>query len=227
MVVMANSSRSISPDVLVVSGGRQLTRTARPERQASYDDEVRRLISAAQQVMLAKGRTEQPRVAEIVAAAGITNQAFYRHFRSRDDVIIATYEQGLLTISNYLAHRVKGRRGLTAKVTAWIDGILAQIEDSELTELSAAILWNVAQIARDQSEIEPKGHARILEVLTEVLRAGGVAHPDRTAHLVQTTVTGVTEHCMETDVRLSSDDRAALIRFCLAGITTELNSTTT
>lgn len=224
---MADTGRSSTPDVLVLSGGRQLSRTARPERQASYDDEVRRLIDAAQQVMLAKGRTEQPRVAEIVAAAGITNQAFYRHFRSRDDVIIATYEQGLLTISNYLAHRVKSKRGLAAKVTAWIDGILAQIEDIELTDLSTAILWNVAQIARDQSEIEPKGNARILEVLTEVLRAGGVAHPERSARLVQTTVTGVTERCMHTDVRLSADDRAALIRFCLAGIKADIISTTT
>lgn len=226
-MTVTNADRTTASDVLVVSGGRQLSRTARPERQASYDDEVRRLIDAAQQVMLTKGRTEQPRVADIVAAAGITNQAFYRHFRSRDDVIIATYEQGLLTISNYLAHRVKGKRGLTAKVTAWIDGILAQIDDSELTELSAAILWNVAQIARDKSEIEPKGYAQILDVLTGVLRAGGVENPDRTAYFVQTTVLGVTARCMETDVRLAAGDRAALIRFCLAGITTELASTTT
>jgi AcrR family transcriptional regulator len=226
MVVMASTRRSISPDVLVVSGGRQLSRTARPERQASYDDEVRRLIGAAQQVMLTKGRTEQPRVAEIVAAAGITNQAFYRHFRSRDDVIVATYEQGLLTISSYLAHRVRSKRGLAAKVTAWIDGVLAQIDDPELAELSATILWNVAQIPRDQSEIEPKGYTRILTVLTDVLQAGGVAYPERTAHFVQTLVLGVTSRSMQTDERLSATDRTALVRFCLAGISTELDSTT-
>jgi AcrR family transcriptional regulator len=224
---MTNSNRSADAETLVVSGGRQLRRPAGPGRQASYDDEVRRLIDAAQRVMIAKGRTEQPRVAEIVADAGITNQAFYRHFRSRDDVIVATYEQGLLTISNYLAHRVRGKRGLTAKMTAWIDGVLAQIEDPELAELSATILWNVAQIPRDQSEIEPKGYTRILAVLTEVLQAAGVEHAERAALSVQTLVLGVTSRCMQTDQVLSPADRTALIRFCVAGVATELDNTTT
>lgn len=207
-----------TPDTLVVTGGRQLRRTARPQRQASYDDEVRRLIDAAQRVMLAKGRTEQPRVADIVEAAGISNQAFYRHFRTRDDVIVATYEQGLLRISSYLQHRVDGAPGLEAKVSSWVEGILAQIDDDELSELSAVIMWNIAQIARDRSEIEPAGYARILEVLTDVLRDADVPEPERTALFVQTLVLGITARCQETGKRLEPGDRTALVRFCLAGI---------
>jgi AcrR family transcriptional regulator len=90
----------------VLSGGRHLRRVANPARQASYDEEVRKLIHAAQEVMLRKGKTEVPRVAEIVREAAMTNQAFYRHFRSRDDLVAATYEQGLLTLHSYLEHRV-------------------------------------------------------------------------------------------------------------------------
>lgn len=64
--------------------------------------------------MLRKGCTEVPKVSEIVHEAGITNQAFYRHFRSRDDVIVATYEQGMLSVYSYLRHRwVRSLRGGT------------------------------------------------------------------------------------------------------------------
>ncbi|WP_157124310.1 hypothetical protein [Nocardia pseudovaccinii] len=59
----------------VLSGGRYLRRRiANPVRQAQYDEEVDKLIEVTQGVMLDKGRTELPTVAEIVRAAGVTNQ---------------------------------------------------------------------------------------------------------------------------------------------------------
>jgi hypothetical protein len=61
---------------------------------------------------------------------------------------------------------------------AWIDGVMAQIEDPRLSELSAVILWNVGQVARDKSEIEPVGYARILELLGSIARR---VFPIRTA----------------------------------------------
>ncbi|MFF0818633.1 TetR/AcrR family transcriptional regulator, partial [Rhodococcus sp. NPDC003318] len=145
----------------VIPGGRQLRRVPKPGRQASYDDEVRSLIRATQVVMLRNGCTEQPKLAEIVGEAGMSNQAFYRHFRSRDDVIVATYEQGLLSIHDYLEHRVFKESGLEARLAVWIDGNLTQIEDEELSELSRAVIWNVGQVARTKSDIKPVGHERI------------------------------------------------------------------
>ncbi len=95
--------------------------------------------------MLRKGCTEVPKVSEIVHEAGITNQAFYRHFRSRDDVIVATYEQGMLSVYSYLRHRVGKKSSWRDKLEAWIDGVLAQIKDPKLADLSTVIRWNVAR----------------------------------------------------------------------------------
>lgn len=202
----------------VLSGGRHLRRVANPTRQAAYDDEVRKLIHAAQDVMLRKGKTEVPRVAEIVREAGMTNQAFYRHFRGRDDLVVATYEQGLLTLHSYLEHRVLKCSEVKDRMRAWIDGVLAQIEDPRLSDLSAVILWNVGQVARDKSEIEPVGYARILELLGSILSEAGVPDPDRTAVFVQTLVMGMTTRYHEGGVVPSEDDRDHLLRFCLGGI---------
>lgn len=212
------TDRSRKAPETVLSGGRHLRRVANPVRQALYDDEVRQLIRVAQDVMLRKGRTEVPTVAEIVRAAGMTNQAFYRHFRSRDDVIVATYEQGLLTLHSYLEHRVSKYSAVHDRIRAWIDGVLAQIEDPHLSELSAVILWNVGQIARDKSEIEPVGHVRILGLLSAILADAGVADHERTALFVQTLVLGMTTRYHDSGTVPSEADRAHLLRFCLGGI---------
>lgn len=213
---MSTGSRKAAESV--VSGGRHLRRVANPARQARYDDEVRRLIRTTEEVMLHKGRTEVPTVAEIVRAAGVTNQAFYRHFRSRDDVIVATYEQGLLTLHSYLEHRVSKCTGVPERVGAWIDGVLAQIEDSRLSELSAVILWNVGKVARGESEIEPVGYARILDLLATNLADAGVVDHERTALFVQTLVLGMTSRYHDSGTVPTAADRQHLLRFCLGGI---------
>lgn len=203
----------------VIPGGRQLRRVPKPRRQASYDDEVRLLIRATQTVMLRKGCTEPPKLAEIIGEAGMSNQAFYRHFRSRDDVIVASYEQGLLNIHDYLEHRVFKQTGLEARLGAWIDGNLAQIQDQELSELSQAVIWNVGQIARTKSDIKPVGHERIRGLLGTVLAEGGVADPGRTALFIHTLVTGLMTTLLESGEQPTAQVRDHLLRFCLGGVT--------
>ncbi|AZG45896.1 TetR/AcrR family transcriptional regulator [Gordonia insulae] len=201
----------------VIPGGRQLRRIPKPRRQASYDDEVKLLIRAAQAVMVRKGRTEQPRLAEIVREAGMSNQAFYRHFRSRDDVIVATYEQGLLAIHEYLEHQVRKAPDLESRLVAWIDGVLAQIRDPELSELSRAVIWNVEQIARTKSEIRPVGHERIAGLLGSVLADGGVVEPERTALFIHTLVMGLTTTYMTSGEPPTDQAHEHLLAFCLSG----------
>ncbi len=147
--------------------------------------------------MLRKGCTEVPKVSEIVHEAGITNQAFYRHFRSRDDVIVATYEQGMLSVYSYLRHRVGKKSSWRDKLEAWIDGVLAQIKDPKLADLSTVIRWNVAQIAREKTEIEPMGQERIRALLLSILTEAGMEDLDRQALFVNTLVSGIATHYID------------------------------
>lgn len=203
----------------VIPGGLHLRRVPSARRQATYDDEVAALISATRAVMARKGCAGRPRLAEIIAEADISNQAFYRHFRSRDDAIVATYEQGLMTIHEYLEHQVRKQPDLPSQIAAWVDGVLAQIQDPELSELSRAVIWNVGQVARTDSEIKPVGHDRIRGLLSEVLTEGGVDDPDRTALFIHTLVMGLTNTFLEDNRRPSPADRESLLRFCANGIT--------
>ncbi len=56
------------------------------KRGVGYASEVRRLLDAALEVMRQGGTASRPRVADIVAA-GLSNDAFYRHFPSKDALV--------------------------------------------------------------------------------------------------------------------------------------------
>src|ERR1700722_9004517 len=59
------------------------TQRALARRQAVYADEGRRLLDAGLEVMRQSGTTQSPRVADIVDVAGLSRDAFYRHFASK------------------------------------------------------------------------------------------------------------------------------------------------
>jgi len=203
---------------MVLRGGTQLRRQPSPQRQERYDEEVRTLIGAAQVVMRRLGTTEAPRVADIVAEAGMTNQAFYRHFRSRDDLIVATYEYGLLLLHGYLVHQISRRRSPKGKVEAWITGVLAQVADPAVAAMSRAILWNVNQIPTGSSEVQEVGLRRVSDLLIEPLERSGSSDPDWDADAISSLVMALTNRYVA-DGRLPGPAEIERTRrFCLRGV---------
>src|SRR6516162_6599007 len=57
-------------------------------RHDEYAQEIRRILDAALALMKQHGTASKPRVADIVAAAGVSNDAFYRHFSSKDALVL-------------------------------------------------------------------------------------------------------------------------------------------
>ena len=77
------------------------------ERGAQYSEEVRRLLDAGLAVMRRCGTTSRPRVADIVAEAGLSNDAFYRHFQSKEALVAALLDDGSTRLASYLAHQME------------------------------------------------------------------------------------------------------------------------
>ena len=111
------------------------------EREAGYADEVRRLLDAGLEVMARCGTTSRPRVADIVEAAGLSNDAFYRHFRSKDALVTAILDDGAERLHDYLAHQVAKETTPEGKVRRWVEGVLSQA-DEEIAATTLAVLWN-------------------------------------------------------------------------------------
>ena len=97
-------------------------------REAAYAEEVRRLLDAALGVMRECGTASRPRVADIVAAAGLSNDAFYRHFRSKDALVAALVDDGALRLRSYLDHQMAKASTPDAQVRRWVEGVMSQAE---------------------------------------------------------------------------------------------------
>lgn len=87
------------------------------------------------------GTTSRPRVSDIVAEAGLSNEAFYRHFRSKEALVVAILEDGAQRLGSYLEHQMAKEHAPEAKVRRWVVGVLAQAGD-DIAAATRAVLWN-------------------------------------------------------------------------------------
>src|SRR5262245_33939159 len=63
-------------------------------RRAAYAGEVQRLLAATFALIERTGELE-PRVGDIVREAGLSNQTFYRHFPSKQALLVAVLDEGI------------------------------------------------------------------------------------------------------------------------------------
>ena len=94
-------------------------------RQLVYTQEVNRLIAACLIVSERTGNFD-PRVGDILAEAGLSNQAFYRHFQSKEELLLAVLDQGGRQLDVYLRKRMAAQAEPIDKVRAWVRGFTAQ-----------------------------------------------------------------------------------------------------
>jgi AcrR family transcriptional regulator len=80
-------------------------------------------------------------VSDIVAAAGLSNDAFYRHFPSKDALVSALLEDGAERLGSYLVHQMAKESTAESRVRRWVAGVLSQA-DEEIAATTLAVLWN-------------------------------------------------------------------------------------
>lgn len=185
------------------------------ERRAAYTDEVRRLIDAAYSVMRATGDIE-PRVGDVVRAAGLSNQAFYRHFRSKDELLLAVLTDGrqrlLATIGTRMARVIPGKE----QVAAWIRGVMAQARNEQAAANTRPFAVNGARIADRFPDDWGRSRAALLAPLREALRVAG-GDPDRDAEAIYHVAFGAMETALLRRELPTPGDVDHVVRFALAG----------
>jgi AcrR family transcriptional regulator len=186
-------------------------------REAAYANEVRRLLDAALDVMRRCGTTSRPRVADIVAAAGLSNDAFYRHFPSKDALVAALVDDGALRLQSYLDHQMAKEATPEAKVRRWVEGVLSQAE-GEVATTTLAVLWNGDSVTEGRTGVRNAASTAPGVLLREPFAALGSDRPELDAALVTHAVFGcLSDHLWEG----SHADRGEvdhLVDFCLAAV---------
>jgi AcrR family transcriptional regulator len=219
---MLLASRSGKNMILVVqntipSGGRSAAQEALAKRQAAYADEVRRLLDAGLDVMSSCGTTSRPRVADIVAAAGLSNDAFYRHFRSKDALVAALVDDGALRLRSYLEHQMAKTRSPKAAVRRWVEGVMSQAE-GEVASTTLAVIWNGDSVAGGSTPGRSAANTAPAELLAEPFAALGSARPELDAALVAHAVFGRLAELLWLGTHADTGEIDHLVDFCLGAV---------
>jgi AcrR family transcriptional regulator len=185
-------------------------------RSETYADEVRRLVAAGYAVMRRTG-TLDPRVHDIVREAGLSNQAFYRHFRGKDELLVAILDDGQRQLLTYLEHRMAGADPGAARVRAWVGGVMEQARNAAAAENTRPFAINTARLA----DRFPDEVARSRELLVRPLRdavadAGG--DPQRDADAIYHLAIGCMNDALVARRRPTGDDIKHLEQFVLGGL---------
>jgi AcrR family transcriptional regulator len=159
-------------------------------RGTDYAGEVRRLLDAALDVMRACGTSSRPRVADIVAAAGLSNDAFYRHFPSKDALVAALLEDGTERLQSYLVHQMAKEATPDGKVRRWVEGVLAQAADEDIAATTLAVLWNGGSVGESLPTGRPSASRPLAVLLREPFADLGCPDPDLDAGLAAHAVVG-------------------------------------
>jgi AcrR family transcriptional regulator len=188
------------------------------KRGTHYADEVRRLLDAGLEVMCRSGTASSPRVSDIVSAAGLSNDAFYRHFASKEALVAAIIEDGAARLVSYLDHQMAKARTPEGRVRRWVEGVLAQGADEDVAATTRAVLWNGGRISDNLGSNRPSHAAWLATLLREPFAQLGSAHPDADAMLVSHAVIGLLSDCLWQDARPTQAEIDHIVEFCLAAV---------
>jgi AcrR family transcriptional regulator len=185
------------------------------KRGAGYTNEVRRLLDAALEVIRQHGTTSRPRVADIVSAAGLSNEAFYRHFPSRDLLVAALLEDGTERLASYLRHQMGKESDPEGQVRRWVEGVLSQTR-KEIAATTLAVVWNGGSVGDGGRH---NASAPLGDLLREPFAALGSADPALTASLVAHATLGMVSEFLWARTSPSRAQIEQIVQFARAAAT--------
>ena len=181
------------------------------------EDEVRALVEAGLTVLRQRGASGLT-VAEVLAEAGRSTRAFYRHFRSKDELVLAVYEQESQRRNADIEARIAAAPNPRARLETWIDETLGLGFEPRRARRTQVLR---AEGARLQADF-PDEFATILAGAVDPLIALLAAFPDAEPELDAWSIYAITWELVEAKLRGSAIGRAAarahVLRFCLPAL---------
>ena len=185
-------------------------------QQAAAVAEVERILDAALRV-IERASPDPPRIADIVAEAGTSNQTLYGYFAGKHDLILAVVERGVARLTTYLAHQMAKHPDPRAQVRAWIEGAMAQVTNREAATASRAALSERARGFAMPSPDYLDSLAPIRDLLLGPLRAGASVDPVCDAEVIFESTFGALRRHVWNQTAPTPDDIEHLVAFCLRG----------
>lgn len=167
------------------------------DRHASAEDEVRRLLDVSLELMRADPAAN-PKIAEIVRRAKVSNDAFYRAFRSKDDLMAAIADDGARRLLGHLRHQRDKHADPVEQIRACVRAVFKQAADPEVAATTRAVLRNTPHGGKSVSG-GAELRQRIADLLVEPLTACGSPDAARDALVASCAMFAVMEQFLWTE----------------------------
>src|SRR6201988_3398055 len=198
-----------------------------PDDKAEPTTRDARFIKTAVDILGETGRTDFT-VQEVVARSKTSLRAFYQHFSSKDELLIALLERTMAQSAQAWRAETTGLDS-TAAIKLIIDRISAEPESSTQDSLNRAMnLYN-----QHLAETRPRDYARVLSPLHELIRdvvqrgvTEGVFRPNldvgpAAAIVMQTILGALRLHWLGAELTGAPIDAANLYDFCIRALGTD------
>ncbi len=192
-------------------------------RRAEYGAEMRRIVEATFALIERTGSLD-PSMREILAETGLSTQAFYRYFSSKDELMLALLDDGRRRLFETLQKRMARTDEPSKQVRAWIEGVLAQAANTAAAARTRP--WTLSE--QRLTELFPEEQRASVELLVgllhqpvSLLRPGMKDDADErtVAMMVYELTFAVLRRHLVAGTKPASFESEALVGFCLRGVT--------
>jgi AcrR family transcriptional regulator len=196
-------------------------------RLPALDPETERqtILEAAMRVLRRSG-FDRATLDEVLAEASLSTRAFYRHYSSKDELLLALYREEAAALASRLERLVGAAETPLEALEAWIDDVLGIGYTAR--RAARAGLLRPTGAARDAAGWGESRHVAIemftrpLVTLFEDGRAGGIfptTDPERDARTIYTIAFGVLDDVREEQSTLTREEALAhVMRFSLSAL---------
>ncbi len=183
---MSDDGTAIALLVTTTSAGPAQTEIC---NQGDSPAEVELLIAATWAVAARTGSFE-PSVRDILQEAGISTKAFYRHFPSKDELLLVALEAGSLELVTFIEGRMARFEQPLDRIGAWIEGFLQHVALREAAPRYIPSTLGVGRLATLHPDHFDRCQALLIAPLVREITdavAQGAAHspsPEKDARII-------------------------------------------
>lgn len=198
---------------------RAVRRALAPHRQSAEQD-VRRLLDVGLRLMVAAGSQHQPRLTDIIRAAGLSNDAFYRYFAGKDELVAAIVDDGSRRLLSHVRHQLAKSSEPVDQLHLGMEAVIKQAADPVIAATTRAVLRNASTPRAAGSTFGAQLTAELAAIFAGPLRTLGTPDSDRDSRALAVTVFATMEHFLWNEEVPSEADIDHLFQFLLRGVGT-------
>ena len=188
------------------------------KRRSDYEHDMARIVEATFELIRRTGTLDPP-MRDILAEAGLSTQAFYRYFRSKDELMLALLDEGRRRLVATLVRRMQRVTRPDEQVRAWIEGVLAQAAEPAAgrTRPWLASERRLSELFPDEQQASVDTLVRLLENPVALVQ-GRPSEAHASALLVYRVTFATLQAHLDRGTRPGAAETGALVAFCLRGL---------